>query len=123
VAVDEPFDISVSYEKSSDTLSVDTIDTQSSSPVDPADPVSPAFKINWQWLIGFAAAGLIGYGIFTYFGIGRPASSKPRRKRTRAAGKKPQASSAAASVYCHNCGTQAFKGDKFCRECGTKLRV
>jgi hypothetical protein len=26
-------------------------------------------------------------------------------------------------LYCHECGTRAQTGDRFCRVCGSKLRV
>ncbi|HMK09841.1 MAG TPA: zinc-ribbon domain-containing protein, partial [Anaerolineales bacterium] len=59
-----------------------------------------------------------------YFLRGRE-QDRPPRLRHRSA---PQAETKddrvdASPVYCHNCGTQATASDRFCRQCGTPLRV
>jgi hypothetical protein len=115
VAAGEPFEISTSYEKTSEALTVETLDTPDSTPT--------GLKINWPWVIGVFVVGLMGYGIYTFFGIGQPTRSKRRRKQSSTAKGRSRPSAAKASVFCHNCGTQALKGDKYCRECGEKLRV
>ena len=122
VAAGDPFDISVNYEKTGDTLTVDTLNNQGSGSGAVASTPS-SLKINWSWVIGVAAVALIGYGLYTFIGSNQPAKSKRPRKRQSAAKSQPRASAAGSSVFCHNCGTQALKGDKFCLECGTKLRV
>lgn len=70
---------------------------------------------NLLWVIIPAALGLIAFGLYGLFGKKHTSLRRNSEPMVRRVGKKP-------GVYCHQCGQRALKGDKFCRECGTKLR-
>jgi hypothetical protein len=98
--------IMVEYQKASDVLSVDNPATAGS-----ADEVSQ----HNDWLVALLVAvgvGLIGYGVYIY-----TQNASGRRRERRLAG------GAQETVFCHQCGARAQKGDKFCRACGQKLRM
>ncbi len=109
--------ISVTYEKSTPTLSVDALQPlgQVGTPVD-SQPGTPDLL---PWL--FAAVGIVilSGGVY-YFAFRRqPAPqrvSRRRRKRT------SDVELEASTVYCHNCGAAAGISDMYCRRCGTQLR-
>jgi hypothetical protein len=106
--------VAIEYEKPSDTLSVD------SSPQQPSATEDSSSGTN-DWLIvllGVLGVGIIGFGIYSYSqGSSNHRKSRPARQT------KARSGSAQGKVFCHQCGTQARKGDKFCRQCGKKLRV
>lgn len=53
----------------------------------------------------------------------KPAASVGKVSGGRASGKKRAAKSGRKKVaYCHNCGNKVQPGDKFCAECGARLR-
>ena len=108
----QEFELTLEYQKASDALSISLLAAQGQ----PDAQVSETPE--WlPWLIGVVGVGLIGYGVYSYTQGAQRKSGYRRspRVRTRSAGRK-------GSVYCHNCGTQSQAEDKFCRDCGVKLR-
>jgi hypothetical protein len=108
----QEFELTLEYQKASDALSISLL----ASLVQPEPQGSEAS--GWlPWAIGVVGVGLIGFGVYSYTQGAQRKSGYRRssRVRTRSAGRK-------GSVYCHNCGTQSQAGDKFCRDCGVKLR-
>ena len=70
-----------------------------------------------------AGVGLIGYGAYSAWRHQQGGSKRRVKRQPRRQGRAGQASpQTGTAVFCHNCGTQAVAGDKFCRECGTELR-
>jgi zinc-ribbon domain len=112
------FSLSLSYEKASDTLSVSSLQVQPSQPIGPDTPGSAMymFRNDLPYILGGLGLLLIAGGMF-YFWQSGGRKNKSRQRlllRTEAEGN--------SEVYCHQCGTRAQKGDRFCRVCGTKLR-
>ena len=108
----QEFELTLEYQKASDALSISLLAAQEQ----PDAQVSEAS--GWlPWAIGLVGVGLIGFGVYSYTQGAQRKSGYRRspRVRTRSAGRK-------GSVYCHNCGTQSQAEDKFCRDCGVKLR-
>jgi ribosomal protein L32 len=117
----------VEYDKNTDTLS------NSNMPVQPSEPLSSETAGRASLTLSSAlpiALGLVGLGLIIgggvwYWRSGRqkpqPANSRRTRRRS---GSAPVASGAPeGNVYCHQCGKRAAPGDRFCRTCGTQLRV
>ncbi|MGD8456322.1 MAG: zinc ribbon domain-containing protein [Anaerolineales bacterium] len=105
LSFDQQLSIVVEYQKSSDILSVDNPGTDGF-----IDDVSQ--ENDWLViLLVIVGIGLIGFGVYTY-----TQSTSIRRRSRRSAG------STSRIVFCHQCGTQAQKGDQYCRGCGRKLR-
>ncbi|MGA7194722.1 MAG: zinc ribbon domain-containing protein [Anaerolineales bacterium] len=118
LAAGNTFSLSLSYDRSTDAL------TFSSLPVRPSQPIGPStessfmssFSNDLPYVLGGFGLLLIGGGVFYFLqpGRGRIKSRRKRSTRTETEGD--------SEVYCHQCGTRAHKGDRFCRVCGTKLR-
>lgn len=107
LAAGETFSQTVTYSNPDDTLTTEILNEEAG--LEPS--VSNGIGFDWRWLLIFAALGLIGYGVYGMLGSKRKAKRQP---------KKPSKSK--SGTFCHSCGAQAEKGDKYCRLCGTKLR-
>jgi len=77
------------------------------------------------WAFGLLGILLLVGGGWWYWHTGRE-QSQPA-KRSRGQRQKPLkelvASSEQEATYCHQCGKRAGATDRFCRSCGSKLRV
>lgn len=118
-------EVVVEYDKTTDALS------NSNMPVQPSEPLSgdtagrTSLASALPIALGLVGLGLIVGGGVWYWRSGRqkpqPASSRRTRRRS---GSAPVASGAPeGNVYCHQCGKRAASGDRFCRTCGSQLRV
>jgi hypothetical protein len=70
------------------------------------------------YILGGVGGVLIVGGLLYYFLSGREHAHRLRR-RSRPPSK---AGGDASATHCHQCGTRAKPGDRFCRVCGTRLR-
>jgi hypothetical protein len=119
--------IDLRYERDSSTLSVDSA-TQTSPPVaGPAEPAEGGMDVTTWLPFGLGAIGgvLVLVGGALYWRSRRRSSGVAVRARHRGRrSAQPESAPAldASAVFCHSCGTQAAVTDKFCRQCGTKLR-
>jgi hypothetical protein len=113
--------INLDYEKSSNSLSANSI--PSSSSLDPVLPSSPQEEgINPLIVIGVVLGiALISVGGYSLWQTSRtPLKSKAGKgKKTRTRGKRK--SLMEKSRYCGNCGEPARADANFCRKCGTKI--
>jgi hypothetical protein len=125
VAQGSTFTISIDYEKDSETLTSGGMQVEPSAPITSDTPGRIDLTRALPWALG-------GLGLLLIFGGGwwywqstrdeeRPASQ--RRRRTAAAGSKQEMDISGEEIYCHQCGKRAEPGDRFCRSCGTKLRI
>jgi hypothetical protein len=122
-ADDQP-EVSFRYDNATSQLSAD-----SAGPPGALATPAPAsgrpldVRVVLPWLLLIAGVGLIGGGV-VYFLRSR-SEERPARPRHRTP--KPPAEREdrvdASPIFCHNCGTQATAADRFCRQCGTALRV
>lgn len=111
-----PFNFSLAYTKSSNVLTVDAL----------ADPGSAeASTPVWVWFLIGGGVLLIGLGGWFFVKDSAKTSKKGSSKyaRKRAGGSRTSRGGEKAAKFCHSCGNPALAGDKFCRECGEKLRV
>ncbi|NOH11463.1 MAG: zinc ribbon domain-containing protein [Chloroflexi bacterium] len=112
--------LDISYTKAADTLSAEAVSQTGAD--DPGVSVV-ANSIDWVRWVGWGL-GILGVGILGFAGYRwlNPVAQKDtfRQGRRGTASKKTRSS---INVFCHNCGMQAKAGDKFCRECGTALRL
>ena len=125
VSAGQNIQISVDYQKSTDTLSAENLAVQPSAPI----PQSATQNLNlsqWlPWVLGILGASLIIGGVVWFWQSGRQRAAPPRRQRlSRAASREVEASPVTAEeeVYCAHCGKRALPGDRFCRSCGTPIR-
>jgi hypothetical protein len=115
-AAEAVWTIELSYRKPSPVLSAEALQPlggpASSGGESAATSVVP-------WLLGGLGLAAVSGGL-VYFLRSRPARQPVARRRR---GPSARPSRRAAAVYCHECGTRAQPGDRFCRNCGTRLRV
>jgi len=125
ISAGQNIEINIDYQKTSDTLSAETLPVEPSAPI----PQSTATDLNistWlPWILGILGAGLIIGGILWFWQSGRQRPApQARRKRSRAGSHDPEnnSTSTEAEVYCSQCGKRALPGDQFCRSCGSPIR-
>jgi hypothetical protein len=117
VPAGEELTFTVSYQKSTDTLSVSHLEIQ---PVDVNENTSGRVSLDkyLPYIIGGLGVILILGGLVYYWQSGRSGSKKSRRRQRSHADREETQS----DVYCAQCGTRARGGDRFCRTCGSRIR-
>jgi hypothetical protein len=121
----QPVEITLEYNKTTDTFSAQSLPVQPSGPIPESGSGSFQLSQNWLLIFGLLGGGLIVGGVLWYLQSGRkPASNPKQRNRGRASTHKVQpASTEDVDIYCHKCGKRGQPGDRFCRSCGTTLRI
>jgi hypothetical protein len=113
------FQFELAYQRTSDTL----IDATAASQVQPSEPIGEDTPgrisiANLPWIIGGFGIALIGIALFSYWRSTYSSKAKPRSVNRR-----PVKKESDEQAYCHKCGARAYAGDRFCRTCGSRLRV
>jgi hypothetical protein len=111
----------LSYERESESVTKPA----NSANIQPSEPIGPntAGRIstdNLPWIIGGIGLALIGLALFFYWRSTQGTEQKSRRRRS---GSNQEQEAGAEQAYCHECGARAHPGDRFCRTCGSKIRV
>ena len=120
--------VGVTYQKTSDILSIENMQVQPSAPINGNTGEQSGLLVYLPWLIGGLGALLLLGGGFWYWQLIKAevtTTSTKRSRRARAVIKSPEqlgAENGSQGVYCHHCGKRAASGDRFCRVCGTKIR-
>lgn len=117
----EQFDFSISYQKSNNTLTVDALSAESAADTASAFSTQPW----WMWLLVGLGAVLIVMGAWFFINDASKNGAKGKSKyaQKHRAASRPSKAGGKPARFCHNCGSATQPGDKFCRECGQKLRV
>jgi hypothetical protein len=115
------FQFQLEYQRTSDTLiqsNPDQVDpVQPSAPVDENTPGRVSIA-NLPWIIGGFGLALIVIALFSYWRSTHTSEEKTPRRRRR-----PAEEVGDRQAYCHECGARAHPGDRFCRTCGSRLKV
>jgi hypothetical protein len=123
----QTFKSTITYNKSSDTLTSTNLPVDSISPIDDSAQGRSRLMSSLPWIFGILGMVLLVAGGLWYWQSGGMRAEQTRRPRHKPANQR-QATSAPTSttgqdnIYCHHCGKRAGPGDKFCRGCGTQLR-
>ncbi|MEW5869801.1 MAG: zinc-ribbon domain-containing protein [Chloroflexota bacterium] len=122
------FSISIDYDKTSDELSAGSVPVEASGPIDSGGTSRLTGTALLPWLLGLVGVILIVGGGLWYWQSGRQTAIPEARRAGRGQRKSPGGAGGAQSapngpVYCHQCGKRAAAGDRFCRACGTQLRI
>jgi hypothetical protein len=125
ITADQSIKITIDYQKTTDTLSVQDLPVEPSASI----PQSSISDINISsalpWLLAILGAGLIIGGSVWFWRSGRQQTSRKIRHR-RVSKDQPAAQADQKidedAVYCSKCGKRAAPGDQFCRSCGSPIR-
>jgi hypothetical protein len=115
------FQFELEYQRTSDTLiqsnpgQVDPV--QPSAPVDENTPGRVSIA-NLPWIIGGFGLTLIVIALFAYWRSTHTSEEKTPKRRRR-----PAEEVGDRQAYCHECGARTHPGDRFCRTCGSRLKV
>lgn len=116
----QSYEFDIEYQRESESVTK----PQNSANVQPSEPVGPNTEgrvsiDNLPYIIGGFGLALIGLALFFYWRSTQVSEKKSRQRKR--SGSQPADDEQAA--YCHECGTRANKGDRFCRTCGSRLRT
>lgn len=126
---DQTFIITVNYNKSGSGLSAENLVVQPSAPVEGSSTDWRGQLMSFlPWGLAILGIVLIVGGGLWYWQSGKRQEERPQpRRRRRVSSDSPEMRAAPSTtggeVYCHQCGRRAGPGDRFCRACGTKLRI
>jgi hypothetical protein len=114
----QTYNLKLEYSRASEA----SVATPSSSQVEPVAPVNEKTEgrstLNNLPLIlgGFGAVLILVALVYFLRGQSTTRTTKPRKRSG-------QAQDSETQTYCHECGARAHENDRFCRTCGSKLRV
>lgn len=114
------FQFQLEYQRTSDALILtNPSQTDQVTPSGSVDQDTPGRVsiTNLPWIIAGFGLALIVIALFSYWRSTQMSEDRPRRRRHQA--EEP----GEAQAYCHECGTRANPGDRFCRTCGSRLKV
>ncbi len=129
VAAGETFNLTITYDKQTDDLTVNFLPIDSSEPVSVETAGRLSLTEMLPWGVGILGVLVILIGVAWYWLTGRKGQGGRPARRRRPPRRKVmepelhEMEDDARSVFCHQCGKRALSGDKFCRACGTKLRL
>lgn len=122
---DETFERSIAYKKDSDSLSIEFL--QIDSPPVNEDTTGRVSLVNIiPWGLGLVGVIVIAAGVYWYWSTekrGNPTAPKKTKRSRQKRTSEPEDEEPGKQIYCHECGKRASDSDKFCRSCGTKLRL
>lgn len=122
----QTFEISLEYDKASDSYSAQNMTVQPAGEI--SEDEGSSFQIPQYVILGVAillGAALIVVGVVWYLQSGQQNKAPVQRRRHSSSATRMEQSIPADGdgVYCHHCGRRAQEGDRFCRSCGTPLRM
>lgn len=119
----QDFELDIGYNKSSDRLTIEAMTVSPSEPL-PDNDSEENNSILWAIILGALGLLLIIGGIIWYWRTSQQEVAPRRRSRGRASSRMTSPrEETGEGVYCQQCGRRASSGDRFCRSCGTRLRL
>ncbi len=115
----ETFALDLSYQKADNALAFQPPSPQTSGgETSPSTTGTPGGFPVWGWALVGGGALLLVVGAIYLIRSNQMGETQSRYRQKKQSRPRP-----GAGVFCHQCGAQAGPGDKYCRECGTKLRL
>lgn len=120
LASGQEFPLQLTYTKTTDTLGVTQPRLQPSQPLGSGTQGRVMLSNYLPYILGLFGLLLIMGGAIFLWQSRRTTGMVGARRRHAVA----QSDDAPAdAIYCHQCGTRAEKADRFCRACGSRLRI
>jgi hypothetical protein len=119
----QTFALSVDYTKQDDALTAgqsQPVATAAQQPVATTTPISWIEYLPWIGLV--IGLGIMAFGAYRFWQTNKDEAAGRQRKSTKRGSRKKASGQGGKRVFCHNCGTQSQPGDRFCRNCGERLR-
>jgi len=113
----QQFTLNLTYVKTSDALGVPQQNVQPSVPLSSDTPGRVMFSNYLPYILGALGVILIFGGVFYFWRSSRRGSQVRKRHPAQTENE------GESDIYCHQCGARARTADRFCRVCGTKLRL
>jgi hypothetical protein len=124
LAAGQGFDIRIDYQKATDELSANRMSVEPSGALGDQALGRNNMMSLLPWIFGGLGFALLLGGGFWYWHSGRAREVElPRRSRRKPAEALDLEQESEEYIYCHACGKRAAPGDRFCRACGTQLRI
>ena len=123
----QSYEFKIEYTRDSESVinATQAVEVQPSDPIGPDTPGRVSVD-KLPWIIGGSGLALIAIILFL-FSYWRSMQSNIKSfassARSRARRGRRSEEDGSSEVYCHECGTRADTGDRFCRTCGSKLRI
>ncbi len=114
----QKFSLHVIYTRSSNELSVPAETVQPSKPLDSNTPGRVLLSNYLPYVLG--VLGIVTLGAAAIYFLQPRNPREGAKRQTHAPRAKAQGKS---DLHCHQCGARAQPGDRFCRVCGSQLRV
>jgi len=116
----QSYEFKIQYDRESETVTKPA----NGSNIQPSEPINPSTEgrvsiDNLPYIIAGFGLALIFLALFFYW-RSTQASERKSRHRHRSANNEEDGEEEA---YCHECGARAHAGDRFCRICGSRLKV
>ena len=118
----ETFERSIRYEKDSESLTIEFLEID--SPIVDENTTGRVSLVNIiPWGVGLLGVIVIVAGVYWYWATEKKPIRISKHKVRQPKEAKVEIKPPQQNIYCHQCGKRAEGGDKFCRTCGTKLRI
>jgi hypothetical protein len=121
----QTFKIIIDYQKNSNALSAESLPVKPSAPLTVRTPGQFMLE-SWPLILLALGLALIIGGIAWYWRSGRNVPQGQRKRRTRSPAREVRSADTQpvlGDIYCSECGNRANAGDRFCRVCGSALRI
>lgn len=123
LSLGQVYKVTLDYTKATSSLTLEQLPVKAGQPANTVTTGDSWLRI---FLIGvvvvFGVALIVGGG-YWYWRSGHKEEHPGRRRRSRPDRQSIREPVGDAEIYCHQCGKRAGQGDRFCRSCGTRLRV
>ncbi|MGB9641239.1 MAG: zinc ribbon domain-containing protein [Anaerolineales bacterium] len=118
------FNVTLEYQKQTNALSAESLQVQPSVPMGGITATRRTIMNYLPFILGALGLLLIfGAAFWWYYQSGLVKKSSKETHRRRKLVITAEEVIPEGYVYCHHCGKRALPGDRFCRACGTKLRI